>query len=160
MPSKGGNSHKYLKMKSIQRAVEQFDIDMIKQIIIEPQGDSWEHAFKFTVQLSGLRVERNFFPDVVFAIPISKPQEFEDIYGKRELVDRVICVECEVRPNSQLLVNGVRKLGYKLLKETHGKVFTLILAKYKGGPVSEPEMFDEIWEFDKPKNTESDGVVG
>jgi len=62
-----------------------------------------------------------------------------------------IVIECEVNPNSNLLSDGLRKTAYKLLKETHREWFRLILAKYKGVEVSEPEMFDEIWEFEKAK---------
>jgi len=41
MSGKGFESHKYLKIKAIQRAIEQFDINKIRTINIEPRKSGY-----------------------------------------------------------------------------------------------------------------------
>lgn len=149
MPSKGLEKHKYLKIKSLQRAVEQFDIDRISSLKIEPkkQGEYFRNS-AVSVNFYGIDAKRDIFPDIQFIVWSDKIDSIDR--GGKEKKGTVIVIECEVNPNSHLLSDGLRKTAYRMLKETHKEWFKLILAIYKGTQLREKEMFDEIWEFDKP----------
>lgn len=149
MSGKGFEPHKYLKIKALQRAVEQFDINKIRNINIEPRKSAYRHG-SVEVQFYDIQAKKDIYPDIEFVVweDIADDKSYKAGKESRGLT---IVIECEVNPNSNLLSDGLRKTAYKLLKETHREWFRLILAKYKGVEVSEPEMFDEIWEFEKEK---------
>jgi len=147
---RGSNPHKYLKIKALQKAVEQFDIDKMRVMNIEPRKSKYRSS-SININFYEINAKRDIFPDIEFVVweDVSK-----DKYSAgKENQGLVVIIECEVNPNSALLSDGIRKTAYKLLKETHKEWFKLILAKFKGVEVSEPEMFDEIWEFEKPNVT-------
>lgn len=150
MSGKGFESHKYLKIKALQRAIEQFDINKIRTFNIEPRKAGYRRG-NVEVQFYEIEAKRDIFPDIEFVVWENAADDKSFIKAGKEMHALVVIIECEVNPNSNLLSDGVRKTAYKLLKETHKEWFKLILAKYKGVEVSEPEMFDEIWEFEKPK---------
>lgn len=148
MSGKGFEPHKYLKIKALQRAVEQFDINKIRAINIEPRKSAYRRG-TVEVQFYDVQAKKDIYPDIEFVVwdDIADDKAYK---AGKESEGLVIVIECEVNPNSNLLSDGLRKTAYKLLKETHKEWFRLILAKYEGVEVSEPEMFDEIWEFEKP----------
>jgi hypothetical protein len=150
MPSKGFEKHKYLKIRSLQRAVEQFDLDKIRSLEIEPKKKvDYYRRNTVAVNFYGIDSKRDLYPDIQFIVWSDEIAETD--MGGKEKKGMVVIIECEVNPNSQLLSDGLRKTAYRMLKETHKEWFKLILATYKGTPVREPEIFDEIWEFDKSK---------
>lgn len=147
MSGKGFEPHKHLKIKA------DFLGSILMALILFMSNCSTVlcngyRAGNVEVQFYEIKSRRDIFPDIEFVV-------WEDIgadshVGGKEGRGLVVIIECEVNPNSNLLSDGIRKTAYKLLKETHKEWFRLILAKYKGVEVSEPEMFDEIWEFEKP----------
>lgn len=148
MSGKGFEPHKYLKVKALQRVVEQFDINKIRNINIEPRKSGYRAA-NVDIRFYEIEAKRDIFPDIEFVVWEVVEDDKSPTKAGKEGHALVVIIECEVNPNSNLLSDGVRKTAYKLLKETHKEWFKLILAKYKGVEVSEPEMFDEIWEFEK-----------
>ena len=162
MPSKGKQLHKLLKEKALKRVVEQFDTDKIENIHIEPRKESrvsrWREIMSVETHCFGLKSQRVFFPDIVFIYPLEKPVKVKnmknidygyDFQNEKEVTKKVVVIECEVRANSQLLSGGLRSIGYRMLKEEHGQLLYLILAKFKDVKMANTDLFDEIWEFEK-----------
>ncbi len=55
-------------------------------------------------------------------------------------------IECEINPRSNLLRDGPKLTGYKLIKQQNNNL-TLILAVFEGTKVDNPDIFDFVWEF-------------
>jgi len=157
MPSKGKQLHKLLKEKALKRVVEQFDIDKIEHLYIEPKKSAisrWHELMSVETHCFGLKSQRTFFPDIVFIYPLEKPIKVKNMRNieyslEREVTKKIVVIECEVRANSQLLTGGLRSIGYKMLKKEHGQLLYLILAKFKDVKMTNTDLFDEIWEFEK-----------
>jgi hypothetical protein len=158
MPSKGEEPHRKLKEKAIQRAVTQFNIDKIDTIFIEPVKERYGDNLSVATNLFGLKTERKFFPDIVFKYPVDTPVELPETLMKDlafqfgmsgKVTHKIVVIECEVSPNSHLLRGGLRRIGYEMLKEQYKDLLYLILAKYKDVKMTNTEIFDEIWEFDR-----------
>ncbi len=166
MPSKGDLPHRRLKEMAIQKAVTVFDIDKIDQIHIEPIKRTYKNLFSIKTNLFGLGVEKVFYPDIVFRYPLDEPVKPPtnhdisfDLLKDEKITHKIVVIECEVRANSQLLRGGLRRIGYELLKEQYGDLLHLILAKYKGVKMTNTDIFDEIWEFPKDSEEESDEYI-
>jgi len=158
MPSKGDLPHRRLKEKALQKLVTTFNIDEIHEIYIEPLKKRYDDVFQVTTNLFGLKAIRKFYPDIVFKYPLDKPVKLPDakmsnigfyLSEGREITHKIVVIECEVRANSQLLSGGLRRIGYEMLKEQYGELLYLILAKYKDVKMTNTDIFDEIWEFER-----------
>lgn len=165
MPSKGGENHKRLKEKALEQITQNYDIDKINHIHIEPAKNKglFREAYRIQLDLFGLRAERSFFPDLVFMYPLEEPvkipeEKLRDLphdwidSSERTIQYKVVTIECEVGANSELLKGGLRTIGYQLLKEQFGDLLHLVLAKYSDVKMKNTNFFDEVWEFDRQRD--------
>jgi len=67
----------------------------------------------------------------------------------------VYIVECEINPRSNLLRDGPKLTGYKLIKQQNNNL-RLILSVFKGTKVDNPGIFDDIWEFPRKRRKKSE----
>lgn len=96
-------------------------------------------------------LERGYEPNVELLKAANRKKEEGDMGKYRDLIRSafgvmIYIIECEINPRSNLLRDGPRLTAYKLLKQKNPN-FILILAVFKGTPIDNPGIFDEIWEF-------------
>ena len=60
----------------------------------------------------------------------------------------IYIIECEISPRSNLLRDGPKLTGYRLIKQQNNNM-VLILAVFEDCKIDNPEVFDYIWRFPK-----------
>lgn len=145
MPSRGFRPHRELvKLAAIRLIQEYEDFDEIR---IEREREL-ETSVNLNIHFGGsfirdeLRASKRLHADLRGAMHVNSDKDNPKF--------NIVVVEAETNPNSGLLTDGDRLTAYKLLKQQHGDAFKLVLAIYKETPVRQRDVFDEIWEFDKP----------
>lgn len=157
MPSKGKDSHSYLKNCAAKKLIDIYGSTLDYTRMEQPDGfddSNGKNYFKTTTSIgtglyNDLKSENLNFPDLFAQVSISQEEQKNNIKKGIQFTKKFIIVECETQKTPWLTnINNSRNISYRFIKTKREDV-VFILVIFKDMKIK-TDLFDRIWRFKKP----------